>query len=49
MIRILSWLLVIFAIWYLLTNPDGAAGFVRDVFGWLQHVGASLSSFVDNL
>jgi len=48
-IKIIGWLLVALAAYYLLTNPDGAAGLVRVVIGWLQHVASSLSSFINDL
>lgn len=47
--KIIGWLLVAFVAYYLLTNPDGAAGLVRVVLGWLQHAASSLSSFASHL
>lgn len=47
--KIIGWLLVAFAAYYLLTSPDGAAGLVRVVLGGLQHFASSLSSFVSDL
>jgi len=49
MIRVLTWAFVIFFVWHMLTNPAGAAGWVSDALGWLQHAGSSLSSFVSGL
>ncbi|HTX85623.1 MAG TPA: hypothetical protein VME44_25845 [Streptosporangiaceae bacterium] len=49
MTRILGWLLVAFAAYFLLTNPDGAAAFVHGILGWLQHAASSLSTFASHL
>ena len=49
MIRVLVWAFVIFFVWHMLTNPAGAAGWVGDALGWIQHAGSSLSSFVSDL
>jgi hypothetical protein len=47
--RIIGLVLVAFAAYYLLTNPDGAAGFVHSILAGLHHVGDSLARFVDHL
>jgi hypothetical protein len=47
--RIIGWVLVAFVVYYLVTNPDGAAGFVHSVLDGLRHAGESLSRFVDRL
>jgi hypothetical protein len=47
--RAIGWLIFAFAAYYLLTNPEGAAGFVHGILGWLQHAANSLSSFVSSL
>ncbi len=49
MIRALTWALVIFFVWYMLTSPDGAAAWVHGFLGWIAHAGSSVSSFVDSL
>jgi hypothetical protein len=41
--------LVAFAIYFLVTNPDGAAALVHGVLGWLGHAASSLSSFASHL
>jgi hypothetical protein len=46
---LLGWALVVFAVYYLVTDPDGAAGFVHACLGGLQHAGNSLSKFANNL
>jgi hypothetical protein len=47
--KIVGWLIVVFAVWYLLTNPDGAGTFVQHVLSGLKSAGNSLSTFVSNL
>ena len=47
--KALSWVAIIFVVYYLATQPTGAAHFVHSVFGWLQGAGNSLSKFVNNL
>ncbi len=49
MTRIIGWALLIFAVWYLLTDPDGAAGLVHGILDGLQHAASSLSAFVSHL
>jgi hypothetical protein len=47
--KIVGWLVVVFVVWYLLTNPDGAATFGRHVLDGLRSAGNSLSKFVSSL
>jgi hypothetical protein len=47
--RIIGWLLAAFVVYYLLTNPDGAAGFAHSMLDGLRHVGNSLSDFLSHL
>jgi hypothetical protein len=47
--KILSWVLIIFVVYYLATQPAGAAHFVHGVFNWLHGAGNSLSTFVNSL
>jgi hypothetical protein len=47
--KILVWALVVFVVFYLLTDPNGAATFVSHVFNGLKSAGKSLSTFVSNL
>jgi hypothetical protein len=49
MIRVLTWALIIFFGWYMLTSPAGAAAWVHGLLGLIQHAGSSLSSFVSDL
>jgi len=47
--KIVGWVIVVFAVWYLLTNPDGAAAFGSHLLNGLKSAGDSLSTFVSNL
>jgi len=47
--KIITWAIVIFIVYYLATNPHGAATFVHGVFNWLRGAGNSLSTFVNSL
>jgi hypothetical protein len=47
--KIVGWLLAIFVVWYLLTNPDGAAHFGQHLLSGLRSAGDSLSKFVSSL
>jgi hypothetical protein len=47
--RIIGWVLVAFAVYYLVTNPDGAAGFVHSALDALRQAGDSLARFINHL
>lgn len=47
--KIVIWALVAFAVYFLLSDPDGAARLVSHLFGDLRSAGHSLSSFVSSL
>jgi len=47
--RIIGWVLVVFVVYYLVTDPDGAARFVHSVLNGLRDAGDSLSRFVNRL
>lgn len=47
--KVITWAIVVFIVYYLATNPHGAAAFVRGVFHWLEGAGHSLSQFVNSL
>lgn len=49
MTRIIGWALVAFAAYFLLTNPDGAAGFVHGLLDGLRQAANALSSFATRL
>ena len=46
--KIAGWAAVGFAAWYLLTNPDGAAGVVLGILHGLQAAASSLSRFANH-
>ena len=47
--KIIQWGLGLFVLFYLVTNPTGAAGFVHTVFNGLHSISTSLSTFVSSL
>jgi hypothetical protein len=47
--KIVVWALVVFVVFYLLTDPNGAATFVSHVLSGLKSAGHSLSTFVSKL
>lgn len=47
--RILTWAIVIFIVFYLATQPVGAAHALHSAFTGLHHAGTSLSTFVNSL
>jgi hypothetical protein len=47
--KVLTWAVVVFIVYYLATNPTGAAHFVHGVYNWLRGAGHSMSTFVNSL
>lgn len=47
--RIITWGLVLFVVFYLVTNPTGAAAFTHQIMGGLHRLGTSLATFVNSL
>ncbi|HEY3981367.1 MAG TPA: hypothetical protein VGM79_29205 [Streptosporangiaceae bacterium] len=47
--KVITWGIVIFVIYYLVSNPGGAANVVHSAFNGLKSVGQSLSGFVNSL
>jgi hypothetical protein len=47
--RIIGWALVAFIVYYLVTNPEGAAGLVHSILDGLRHAGDSLARFINQL
>lgn len=47
--KIVMWALIVFVVFYLFTNPDGAAGFVSHVLNGAKSAGKSLSTFLSHL
>lgn len=47
--KIVLWAIVIFAVWFLFTNPDGAAALGSHILNGLKSAGAALSTFISHL
>lgn len=47
--KILTWVLIAFVVFYLVKQPDNAAGVVQSVAGGLGDAASSLSAFVNSL
>ena len=47
--KVLTWAAIAFVVYYLATQPTGAAHFVHGVFNWLHGAGNSMSKFVNSL
>jgi len=47
--KIVTWVVVIFLVYYLVANPKNAAGDIHTLFTWIEGAAASLSTFVRNL
>jgi hypothetical protein len=45
----LPWLLAAFAVWWVISDPHGAALFVHNAGAFLSHAGTSLSAFASSL
>jgi hypothetical protein len=47
--KVLTWLGIAFAIYYLATNPHGAANVVTGALDWLKSAGNSMAKFLNNV
>ena len=47
--KIITWGIVIFIVYYLATDPHGAAGALKGLFNWLHQAGKSMTQFVNSL
>lgn len=47
--KVVTWAVVLFIVYYLVSNPHGAAGAVSDALSGLRSAGNSLASFVSNV
>jgi hypothetical protein len=47
--KVITWGIVIFIIYYLVSDPGGAANVVHSALNGLRSIGRSLSSFVSSL
>lgn len=47
--KVITWAIVVFIVYYLVSDPGGAAGAVHHIFNGLHSAGNSLSRFVSAL
>jgi hypothetical protein len=47
--KVITWAVVIFVIYYLATQPTGAANLIHHAYNGLKSAGHSLSTFVNTL
>ena len=47
--KVLTWVAIIFVVYYLAAYPTGAAHFVHGAFTWLKGAGHSMATFVNSL
>ena len=47
--KVLTWLGIAFVIYYLATNPHGAANVVTGALDWLKTAGNSMAKFLNNI
>jgi hypothetical protein len=47
--KIITWAIVIFLVFYLLTQPQGAANVINNLLHLLRNAGNSLATFVNSL
>jgi hypothetical protein len=47
--KIITWAIVIFIVFYLLTQPSGAAHVISNLLNLLKSAGNSLATFVNSL
>lgn len=47
--KVLTWAAIAFVIYYLATNPHGAANVVTGALDWLKSAGNALAKFLNNV
>lgn len=47
--KIVTWAIIIFLAYYLVTKPTGAANAMHNLFNLLRSAGSSLATFLNNL
>jgi hypothetical protein len=47
--RVITWMIVIFVVFYIATEPAGAAGFVHSAYNGLHSAANSMARFVNSL
>ena len=47
--KVISWGVVVFVVYYLATQPTGAAAIIHHIYNGLHQAGHSLATFVNSL
>ena len=47
--KVIGWLVVIFIVYWLVSDPSGAAAVVHNLIHWLRGAGNSLARFLSDL
>ena len=47
--KIVQWAVVIFLVWYLITQPAAAGAAVHNLLNLLKHAGTSIATFLNSL
>ncbi len=47
--KVITWAIVIFIVYYLATDPTGAANFVHHIWNGLKSAASSMATFVNSL
>jgi hypothetical protein len=47
--KVITWAVVVFVVYYLATDPHGAANFIHHVYNGLKSAGHSMTKFVNSL
>ena len=47
--KVITWAIVLFIIFYIATQPSGAAGIVHHIYNGLHDAATSLATFVNSL
>ncbi len=47
--KIITWAVVVFLIYYLVTQPQGAGHAIGSILGWLKNAGSSLATFLNSI
>lgn len=47
--KVLTWAVVVFLVYYLVTQPHGAGHAIGTVLSWLKSAGSSLATFLNSI
>ena len=47
--KLIAWAIVVFVVFYVVTEPTHAAGTVHTVEGWLHSAANAMATFIDSL